>query len=339
MTWGQASLLIWLWLAPAAAVLLPLLERRRQARLARLAETAMLPRLMPHFLPERRRIRHFLWWLALTLLLVALARPQWGTRWQEVRRRGLDIMVLLDTSNSMRAEDLKPNRLQRAKWGIRDMLQKLHGDRVGLIAFAGESFVQCPLTIDYAAFLLTLDDVHPGIIPRGGTATAQALKQAMKAFDPDGNADRVVILISDGEDHEGDPLGLLPHLQQERIKVFAIGVGSLDGELIPLRDPQGRQSFLKDAQGNVVKTALQEGVLQRLAIETGGAYVRATPADFGEDRIIEKGFATLKRSEKESTLVKESEDRFHLFVGLAFLLLLVEAILPERSRVPVEAAP
>lgn len=336
MNWGHPSMLSWLWLAPAVALLLVLLEKRRQARLAMLADASMLPRLLPGFRPERRRLRLLLWIGAFTLLLTAMARPQWGTEWREVRRRGLDILFLLDTSNSMLAEDMKPNRLQRAKWGIRDMLDRLHGDRVGLIPFAGGSFLLCPLTIDYGAFLMSLDDVHTGIIPRGGTAIEQALRLALRSFDETSNADRAILLITDGADHEGDPLSVVPELRAAGIKVFAIGVGTPDGDLIPIRDEQGRMTFLKDRAGNVVRSGLREDVLVRLAEATGGDYARATPADFGVERIIEKGFSTLKRSERESTLVRETKDRFGLFIGLALLLLAIEAVLPERVRNRVE---
>ena len=338
MNWGHPSLLSWLWLVPAVGLLLYFFEKRRMARLAMLAEASMLPRLLPSFRPERRRLRLLLWLAAFTLLLTSMARPQWGTEWREVRRRGLDILFVLDTSRSMLAEDMTPNRLQRAKWGIRDMLDRLHGDRAGLIPFAGSSFLLCPLTIDYGAFLMSLDDVHTEIIPRGGTAIEQALRLAVDSFDEASTADRVILLITDGEDHEGDPLSVIPELRAAGIKVFAIGVGTPDGELIPIRDERGQMTFLRDRRGNIVRSALREDILVRLAEATGGDYVRATPADFGVERIIEKGFATLKRAEHESTLVRESKDRYGLFVWLAFLLLVGEAVTPERVRTRAEAS-
>ena len=336
MQWAHPERLHALWLLLLLAALVVLLEKRKAARMTRYASHGALQRLAPMWSPERKRLLHVLWLLAIAFLVAALAQPQWGTKWEEVRRRGLDIIVVLDTSKSMLAEDLKPNRLERSVWGVRDLLQELRGDRVGLIAFAGTSFVQCPLTIDYPAFLMTLQDVYAGIIPQGGTATAQALRLAMKSFDTEANSDKVVILISDGGDHEGDPLALVPYLKSDNIRVFSIGVGSPEGELIPLRDRAGKVSFLKDRDGNVVKTSLEENTLQQLALQTGGAYVRAVPGDFGVERLIHEGLAGLQRSEHESKLVRTSVDRYWWFVAAALLLLLLEALLPEAVKKKAE---
>lgn len=331
MTWGSPAVLPWLLLLLPAWWLVWFLVGRRQRMLQRLADAAVLPVLAPEWSPARFRRRAGLWLLAMSLCALALARPQWGFHWQEARRRGLDILVALDTSRSMLAEDIKPNRIQQAKWGVRDLLGKLKGDRIGLVTFAGSSFLECPLTIDYAAFLMTLDDAYVGIIPRGGTAIAQALRTAMDSFEKGAEADRAIVLITDGEDHEGDPLSLIPDLKKAGIRVYAIGVGSTEGELIPDAE-QGQAGFLKDRSGQVVKSSLQEGVLQRLALETGGAYVRSAPGDFGLDRIFDQGIAQLKRDERESRVTKAYNDRFTWFLGLAFALFAAEAIMGERGR-------
>lgn len=290
----------------------------------------MLSKLAPRSHLSRTRWKIACWLVALGLCMTALARPQWGERWEEVRRKGLDVIVALDTSKSMLAEDLKPSRLEQAKWGLRDLAQRLRGDRIGLVSFAGSSFLQCPLTTDYAAFMLTLDDVYVGIIPRGGTAIADSLQTAMKNFDPDSPADQAIILITDGEDHDGDPLSLLPELKKRNIRVYSIGIGSEEGELIPVRGENGRSGYLKDREGNVVKSTLREDVLQRLALETGGAYVRAAPGDLGMERIVEEGFATMQRADADTRLRKAYEDRFGWFVGTALILLGIEAFLGQR---------
>jgi len=209
---------------------------------------------------------------------------------------------------------------------------------VGLVAFAGSSFLQCPLTLDYAAFRMTLDDVYAGLIPRGGTAIAQALRTAMDSFEEGAGADRVIILITDGEDHEGDPLTLVPELKQKEIRVFVVGVGTLEGELIPLQEANGQTAFLKDRENRVVKTTLNEDLLARLAVETGGMYVRATPEDFGLDRIYEKGLSELRRDEHEGRMVRRHEDRFPWALGGAFVLLATESLLRERTRRGKESA-
>ena len=330
MKWGNVQLLVWLPLAiPLAWALFALLRRRRRA-LAQLVDPALLGVLAPAWNPARAQSRLVLRVLALALLVLALARPQWGFRWEDVHRKGLDLLVVLDTSRSMMASDIKPTRLQQAKWGIRDLLRNLRGDRVGLVPFAGSSILQCPLTIDYAAFAMTLDDVYSGIIPRGGTAIEQALRTAVAAFPADRTADRVILLITDGEDHEGDPLALLPELKEKGIRVYTIGIGTLEGEMVPAGDGQG--GYFKDRQGQIVKTALKEDVLQKLALGTGGTYVRSAPGDTGLERVFNESIANLKRSEQENRTAKIYEERFVWPIAAALLLLAWEALLSDRRK-------
>lgn len=330
MKWDNVQLLVWLPLAIPLVWALFALLRRRRAALAQLVDPALLGVLAPAWNPARAKSRLVLRVLALALLVVALARPQWGFRWEEVRRKGLDLVVALDTSRSMMASDIKPTRLQQAKWGIRDLLRNLRGDRVGLVPFAGSSILQCPLTIDYAAFAMTLDDVYSGIIPKGGTAIEQALRTAVAAFPADRTADRVILLITDGEDHEGDPLALLPELKENDVRVYPIGIGPLEGEMVPAGDGQG--GYFKDRQGQIVKTALKEDVLQKLALGTGGTYVRSAPGDTGLERVFNESIANLKRSEQENRTAKIYEERFVWPIAAALLLLAWEALLSDRRK-------
>lgn len=337
MKWGHAELLGLLWLLIPAAWLLWKASRFREKLLAKLAVLEVMHVVLPRFNPARYRRRAFLWLAAIGFMFIALARPQWGFRWEEVRRRGLDIVVVLDTSRSMLAEDIKPSRFQQAKWGIRDLVQRLRGDRIGLVAFAGSSFLQCPLTVDYAAFLMTLEDLYIGIIPRGGTDVAQALDSAIESFEDTTDSDRVIILVTDGEDHEGKALEMVDRLKDEEIRVFAIGVGTTEGELIPEHE-QGKSGYYKDRQGHVVKSSLEEGNLEKIALASGGAYVRSAPGDFGLERIIDQGIARLKRSDKESRMVKSYEERFAWALGAALLLLLLEAAVSDRGSRKEEAS-
>jgi Ca-activated chloride channel family protein len=334
--WGYSEILPWLLLLIPAWWLVFFLLRRRERLLQQLVDARVLPVLAPNRSPIQIRRRTILWLIALSFACLAFARPQWGFHWQEVKCRGLDIIVVLDTSRSMLAEDIKPNRFQQAKWGVRDLLGKLRGDRIGLIVFAGSSFLECPLTIDYAAFLMTLDDAYVGIIPRGGTAIAQSLRTAIDGFEKSEEADRAIVLITDGEDHEGDPLKLVDELKEKNIRVYAVGVGSLDGELIPTSDAENRPGFVKNASGNVVKTALREDVLSKLAVATGGTYVRSAPGDFGLERVYDQGIAQLKRDEQDSRMTKAYEDRFAWLLGAAFALLILEAVMTDRGRKPRE---
>lgn len=328
MKWGHPDILPWLLLLVPLGWLCFALLRRRRTKLSRLIDPAMTPVLAPHWNPVRAKSRLLLRLLALAAIGVALARPQWGFHWEEVHRKGLDLMVVLDTSRSMLASDIKPSRLQQAKWGIRDLLRNLHGDRVGLVPFAGSSVLQCPLTIDYAAFLMTLDDVYSGMIPRGGTAITQALQTAIDAFPEDTDADKVILLITDGEDHEGNPLELLPELKEKGIRVYTIGIGTLEGEMVPSGDAQG--AYFKDRNGQIVKTTLKEDVLQKLALGTEGTYARSAPGDTGLERVFNESINQLKRSEQESRTAKVFEDRFVWPIGLALLLLAWEALLSDR---------
>ena len=335
MKWADQYILYLLWLLIPTAWIIYALLKRREKKLRQLVDEQALSILLPIRTFKRIRARNIYWLLAIALCLIALARPQWGFRWVEVKQRGLDIMVVLDTSNSMLAEDIKPSRLQQAKWGIRDLLSQLQGDRVGLTVFAGSSFLECPLTVDYAAFMMTLDDVYAGIIPKGGTAIEQALKTAIDGFEDDSEADKAIVLITDGEDHEGNPLSMIKTLKNEGIRVYAIGVGTLGGELVPSQEPGG---FFKDRQGNVVKSSLKEDVLKQLALETGGAYVRSAAGDFGLERVFSESIDALKRSEQEERMAKIYEDRYLWFAGLGLILLIIEALMSEKGFFRREAA-
>lgn len=334
MRFGSPEWIQWLLLVIPLAGLFIWMHRRRGARLARMIAPALWPSVAPLRSGRRGAARTGLRLLALFFILLALTRPQWGFRMEEVRQRGLDILVVLDTSRSMLAGDVKPGRLQQAKWAVHDFARRLSGDRIGLVAFAGGSFLQCPLTSDYAAFALMLDDLYAGIIPRGGTAIEQALETALESFDPQTEADRVIILITDGEDHEGDPLRMAQALRKQNIRLFCIGAGTPEGDLIP-----ATQGYVKDRQGRVVKSALNEALLERLARETGGFYVRSAQGDFGLDRVYRLGIAGLRRGEQESRFARVYEERFGWFAAAALLCLLAEgAMIPSVRRMAAAAA-
>ncbi len=321
MKFGAPEFLKWLLLIIPLIGLFIFMHRQRATRLARLISSSVWKTVIPGHSEKRRRRRIVLRLLALLCIGLALTRPQWGSHWEEVKQRGLDIIVVLDTSKSMLAEDIKPNRLQQAKWAVRDFVKHLKGDRIGLVAFAGSSFLQCPVTIDYAAFTMMLDDVYAGIIPRGGTAIGQALKTAADSFDTGSDADRVIILITDGGDTVGDPTQMAEQLHKNHIKLFSIGVGTLEGDLVPTD-----KGYVKDSQGQVVKSSLNESLLEKLARETGGFYVRSAPGDFGLDRIYKLGISGLQRGEQETRLARVYEERFGWFAAAALLFLLAEGL-------------
>lgn len=282
---------------------------------------------------KKQKLKNILIIFALFMFVFALMRPRWGFHWRQIKRKGLDIIVAIDTSKSMLAEDVRPNRLRRSKLAVEDLIKRLKGDRIGLIAFAGEAFLQCPLTVDYNGFILALNDLDVETIPRGGTSISKAIKEAIKGFEGGLKKYKVLILITDGEDHEGDPIQAAKEAKKEGIKIYCIGIGTKEGELIPVTDESGRKVFLKDRAGNVVKSRLDESVLQKIALMTGGSYVRASGAEFGLELIYEKRLSKLERREIESRMKKLYEERFQIPLFLGFVLLMVEFLIPERRSI------
>jgi Ca-activated chloride channel family protein len=329
--WRQTAILWLLVLVPALAGFLAVARRRQRRALEAFAEAPLVPRLTPEVAERRRLMRDVLRLAGLAACVVALAGPRWGFHWEEVRREGVDLLVALDTSKSMLAVDVKPNRLERAKLAILDLLALLEGDRVGLVAFAGTAFLQCPLTLDYDAFAQSLAAIDAGIIPRGGTALGRAIETGVTAFEGRQGKHAALILITDGENHEGDVDAAAALAAAQGIKIFTVGIGTPEGELIPLEQSDGGP-FLKDRRGAVVKSRLDESVLQTIAEKTGGAYVRGSGGSLGLDTMFRDYIAGMERRELASTIERRYEDRFQTPLLLALLLLAVEALLGDRMR-------
>jgi len=332
MRFGNIAAFNWLWMAAAFAVFLWWAGRRRRRLLERFADTAVLPVLTAGVNTSRTRWKLFLQTSTVFLLALALVRPQWGFQWQTVTRTGVDIMIAVDVSRSMLATDIKPNRLERTKLAIRDLVEKLEGDRIGLIAFAGTAFVQCPLTVDYSGFLISLDDLSTGSIPRGGTSVSGAIREAMSAFAGGQKKYQALVIVTDGEDHEGDAAILAEQAKNAGIRVYCVGIGTPEGELIPLEGENGARTWLKDRSGNVVKSRLNETLLQEIALKTGGSYVRASSLEFGLDLLYEKKIATLEEREIKSTMAKRYEERFQFVLLPAFVLLAIQLLLSRAGN-------
>ena len=247
----------------ALAVVLAVWLRRRARLLRAFADPALVHRLSPDVNRRRRAWRTALRVAVLAALVAALAGPKWGFHWQEVRREGVDLIVAIDTSRSMLTTDVKPNRLERAKLAVRDLVQLLRGDRIGLVAFAGTAFLQCPLTLDYAAFESALRAVDVGLIPRGGTAIARAIDTSLEGFEARQGKYEALIVITDGEDHEGDVEAAAARAAERGVKIYTVGIGTSEGELVPLGHGQG---FVKDREGQVVKSRLDEEALHRTSM-------------------------------------------------------------------------
>ena len=304
--------------------------RSRRRAIEVFAEKHLLPGIMSSLNSGRKRFKALLLILGITLVITALIGPSWGFQWHEVKSEGVDILIAVDTSKSMLAEDVKPSRIERTKLAIKDFSKSLKGDRVGLIAFAGSSFVQTPLTLDYNAFALALDALNTNIIPRGGTNIPAAIRAAQSAFDKGSEAPRVLIIMTDGENHEGDAVDAARRAAERDIIIFTIGIGTRDGEIIRVMDEEGRSSFLKDSQDRVVKSRLDEVTLQKVALATGGGYVRATGVEFGLELIYNDRIAKMEKVQMESTLQKRYQDRYQIPLVFAILLLCLEIVLKER---------
>jgi len=305
----------------AAVLLLRAIVKRSRALLGRVPE-----RLLPRMAPGAGTGRDL--WSAgslvagLALLSVAAAQPQCGTRTELARRYGIDLVIALDASNSMLARDVRPSRIDRAKLELASLLDRLKGDRVGIVVFAGDAFVQCPLTTDYSAAKLFLRAVNPDALPQQGTALAAALKTSRDLFRAGGRgaAGRALVLITDGEDHEGDVDAALKDLNEDGVRVFAVGVGSASGEPIPVPGPDGSVTgYRKDSHGRTIMTRLDEAVLRKLAEATGGRYVHSASGDLGVGEVYEE-LDRMDKSEFESRLTVQYDNRYAAFAWPGFAL-------------------
>jgi Ca-activated chloride channel family protein len=303
--------------------------RSRQKLLVQFIEARLLSQLTVGISPTRQKIRFGCLVFAVALLVVTLARPQHGFDLQEVEQRGLDIVVAADTSKSMLATDIAPNRLTRAKLAALELMQKAGTDRMGLVAFAGDAFLECPLTIDNTAFQQCVQALDVNAIPQGGTAIATAINTALTAFKED-SRHKVLVLLTDGEDNDNGALEAAQNVAKAGLKIFTIGIGTTAGDLLRVTDANGNSDYVRDEQGNVVKSHLNEKLLQDIATATGGFYLPLRGANT-IDTLYERGLAPLPKTEGKERLVRRYHEQFHWPLAMAMLLLLAEMFLPERK--------
>jgi Ca-activated chloride channel homolog len=329
--WDHPLFLLALLAAPALAAFFVWAAGRRARALATFVDASLLPIVAPDVDPRRRRLRALLVVAAVASLGLALGGPRWGFRWEELHREGIDLVVALDTSRSMLATDVKPNRLARAKLAIRDLADVATNDRLALVPFAGSAFVQCPLTLDHAAFLESLQATEVGIIPRGGTALATAIDTSLGAFEGREGRHQAIVLVTDGESHEGDWKAAVARAKERGVAIFTVGLGTTEGELLPSEQGVG---FFKDRRGQAVKSRLDETTLEQVAVDTGGVYLHAAGAGLGLAEMYRDHIAKLDPRDLGSTLEKRYEARYRWPLLVALLLLLVEPLVPERRPAP-----
>lgn len=305
--------------------------RVRQQLMSQFIQSRLLSGLISGVSVTRQKIRAALLIAAVAFIVFALARPQWGYFQEEVDLRGLDIVMAIDTSKSMLATDITPNRLERAKLAALDLAQQSKADRLGLVAFAGEGFLECPLTVDSTAFRESVGELSVNTIPEGGTALAEAIDTAMTAY-KEGNGYKVLVLFTDGEDNDSETNAVeaAQRAAKEGVHIFTVGVGTAAGELLQVKNGNGEIEYIRDEQGNVVKSHLNEPLLQKIAADTGGSYYSLSGANT-MDALYQRSLAPLPKSQGKEQWVRHPYERYHWFLAIGILLLIAEVIFPERK--------
>ena len=328
MVWENPTFLFALWLAPLIGAVMIYAHRKRRSTAARFADQVMVDRLVPAFESGRIWAKAIVLAAAVACLIVACARPRFGVYFEEVSSRGVDLFVVLDVSRSMLAEDVAPNRLERARSDIVDLLQKLEGDRVGLIVFAGAPVELVPLTTDQGFYRMVLDDVDPDSAPRGGSLIGDAIRKAMESMEERRDRDQVIVLITDGEDHDSFPEEAARQAADRNIRIITVGLGDVgEGARIPNRSEDGNLVFTKH-EGQEVWSKMDESLLKEIALTTSGAYVPARTTAYDLGLIYDEHLAKLTRGEFQAEKRKRYREQYQLFAGLGLILLLVEMLIP-----------
>src|SRR5438067_7530011 len=330
----------WFWvllLVPLLVVLFARAERRAAARLREFVSDRLLPNLARTVDRRRRGLRFALTLLAMGLTITALAKPRWGYIYENVKRKGLDLIFAADTSRSMLSNDVSPNRLQRVKLAAQDLLNELQGDRVGLIAFAGRAFLQAPLTIDYAAAVEAINDLDTTTIPEGGTNISAAIDLAVQTYGKSAIGNRALIIFTDGEELSGDAVKTAKAAADAGVRIFTVGVGTPEGSLIPLNAEGGGTAFVKDSNGQVVKSKLDEKRLKEIAETTGGFYIHLEDGPRTMKTLFNEGLAKMQAGEIDDRMSRRPIERYQWPLGGAIILFVAAFLLRERKRERVRA--
>ncbi|UCG27415.1 MAG: VWA domain-containing protein [Bacteroidales bacterium] len=303
--------------------------RRRLIR--RYGNPEILAFLMPDLSNGRMVIKFIFLVIALGAIIFGLARPQFGSKLTEIKREGVEIVIALDVSNSMMTEDIQPNRLERAKQSISKLVERLADDKIGLIVFAGDAYTQVPITMDYISAKMFLSAINPEMVPKQGTAIGSAINLGMKSFSPDNEASKVLIIITDGENHEDDAVAMAKQAREKGITIHSIGLGLPQGAPIPVYRTSGQKSFLKDEDGNTVISKLNEVMLNQISSAGGGLYIRATNTRLGLNALFDE-INRMEKEELEARIYSEYEERFQYLIGTGLILLILEFFIMERKN-------
>jgi Ca-activated chloride channel family protein len=325
LNFAQAQYLLLLFLIPVFFIIQAVILKLRMRRIRKFGDEALVSRLMPSYSKGKVWVRLVLFSIGFFFFVIGLSRPQIGAKLKEHETKGAEIMIVLDVSNSMLAEDYSPNRLERAKLAISRIVDRLRDDRIGLILFAGDSFVQLPITTDYVSAKMFLNSITTGSVPVQGTAIGDAINTAMRSFSVQSEKSRAIIVITDGENHEDDPIAAAQQAAELGVRVYTIGVGSPEGKPIPMDG-----ELLKDKDGEIVVTRLDEKVLQDVAMAGNGVYVRAGNTEFGLNPIIDN-IRKLEDEKYSSIVFEEYDERFMYYFGIALFFFVLEMLIGYRK--------
>jgi Ca-activated chloride channel family protein len=303
---------------------------RRRRTIRKFGDQKLVTDLLPELSSVRPALKFVILMVAVISSVIVLARPQFGSKIEDVKKQGVEVIIALDVSNSMLAEDIQPNRLTRAKQAISRLVDNLDNDKIGLIVFAGDAYTQIPVTTDYVSAKMFLSSISPEMVPKQGTAIGSAISLGIRSFTPGDDKSKALIIITDGENHEDDPVAESEEASEAGIIIHTIGIGSEQGVPVPVISG-GSKDFLKDIDGNTVISRLDEEILRKVALSSGGNYVRASNSNIGLDEIYNE-IGKMKKQELESTIYTEYNDQFQIFAAMAIILLIFEFIIMDRKN-------
>jgi len=327
---GNPEYLYVLLIIPVLILLFGLAQYYKKKALAKFGDMSVIEQLMPYVSKSRPVLKFVFLSIAFVAIIFALADPQFGSKLEKVKRKGAEIIIALDVSNSMLAEDIKPNRLERAKQAISKLVDNMDNDRIGLIVFAGDSYIQIPVTSDYAAAKMFLSSINTSIVSKQGTAMGSAIDLAMNSFTPESDMEKALIIITDGENHEDDAVKAAKLANEKGITIHTIGMGSPQGAPIPMQKSYGQTIFQKDKDGNTVISKLDQKTLQDVASAGGGVFIRANNTQTGLNKLFER-INSMEKKEMEEKIYTEFEHRFQYLLGIALFFILLDIFVLERK--------
>jgi Ca-activated chloride channel family protein len=328
---GNIEVLYGLAVIPLLVIIFIIAYYSKKRALKRFGQLDVISSLMPYVSRSRPVLKFVFLMLALVSIIFAAADPQFGSKLEKVKREGVELIIALDVSNSMLAEDIQPNRLERAKRSISKMIDELRNDKIGLIIFAGDAYVQVPITTDYSAVKMYLETITTDIVPRQGTAIGSAIDMGLKSFDDKSELDKAMIIITDGENHQGNAIDAAKEAKDKGIPVHTIGMGSREGAPIPIRKQNGQVVYQKDQNGNTVISKLNINMLKKIAATTNGSFTLANNSRTGLNRLF-KEISKMEQKEIESKIYADYEHRFQYLLGLALLFLLIDILILDRKN-------